>query len=299
MILAIREMQPPILALILLGACAVKLSRVLRARSVLVVLDATALFPARLRRPATIALCLAEVSLGVGLVITSGHNGVGGLPAADGVRLGTALFFLIGMCALAELRERRPDLGCGCFGELSSKPPGVRSAARAGLLAGAALASIDIRPLAGPALFGLPPPGPAAVRDLGIFIAEVLLLAAVSPEVGEALARLGYTEPCEVRPLSPQRAQTLLERSRAWRKLSPMITSEAPSDVWRELCWCYVVYPARDRGADCEVVFAVEVKAHRPGVHAAVVWSGQDRSHARSASANAASQARLQLSSGF
>jgi hypothetical protein len=262
MIIAIREMQIPVLALVLLGACAIKLSRVLRARSMLVVLDATALFPVRQRRPAMVALCATEMSLGLALIVTAERTGA----RADGVRLAAAAFFLVGMCALVELREHRPDLGCGCFGELSTAPPGVRSIVRAGLLACAALAAIHI-PRWHP-----PPPGDAATRDLVIIVAELLLLAVVSPEVGQALARLAYSEPCEFRALPPQRAITSLRRSATWRRHASMIIRDSPADMWRELCWWYVAYPARDRGANCELVFAVEVKPHRPAIRAAVVW---------------------------
>jgi Methylamine utilisation protein MauE len=264
MIITIREMQVPVLALIMLGACAVKLSRVLRARSMLVVLDATALFPARLRRPAMITLCATEMSLGILLLVTAGRVGAAG--RADGVRLTVSTFFLVGMCALVELREHRPDLGCGCFGEFSVTPPGVRSIARAGLLASAALAAIHIPPL------HPPPPGRAATSDLAIILAELLLLAALSPEVGQALARLGYSEPCELRLIPPERSVTSLRRSRAWRRHAHMLISDSPADMWRELCWWYFAYPARGRGADCDVVFAVEVKPRRPAIRVAVVW---------------------------
>jgi hypothetical protein len=87
---AIEQMQVPLLALVLLGGCAAKMSRVLRARSVLVVLDATSLFPPRLRRPATMAVCFTELCLGGAILATSGRS----LHAwAAGVRLAAALFF--------------------------------------------------------------------------------------------------------------------------------------------------------------------------------------------------------------
>jgi hypothetical protein len=41
--------------------------------------------------------------------------------------------------------------------------------------------------------------------------------------------------------------------------------------MWRELCWRYVVYPARAGGKDAEAVFAVSLRPHRPVVHAALV----------------------------
>lgn len=259
---AVRQMQIPLLALVLIGACAAKMSRVLRARSVFVVLDATSLFPPRLRRPATMAVCLTELSLGAGILLTSGRAWRGW---ADGVRLATALFFLIAMCAVVELREFRPDLGCGCFGDLSGRPPGLRSVLRAGLLGAAALVTISGGELT------LPPAGPAAALDLGILVAEFLLVAAVSPEVGEVLARLGYAEPCELRAAPPQRALRALYRSRAWRRRARLVSRDTPADMWRELCWWYLVYPGRDGGGECDIVFAVEVRPRRPAIHSAVV----------------------------
>ncbi len=259
---AIQQMQVPLLALVLLGACAAKMSRVLRARSVLVVLDATSLFPPRLRRPATMAVCFTELCLGAGILATSGRSFHG---QADGVRLATALFFLIAICAMVELRELRPDLGCGCFGELSSKPPGPRSLLRTGLLAAAALASIHGGELT------LPPAGPAAALDLGILVAEFLLVAVLSPELGEVLARLGYAEPCELRMAPPQRALASLRRSRIWRRHAGLVADAVPADMWRELCWWYLVYPGRNGTGECDVVFAVEVRPRRPAIRAAVV----------------------------
>jgi methylamine utilization protein MauE len=259
---AVQQMQVPLLALVLLGACAAKMSRVFRARSVLAVLDATSLFPPRLRRPATMAVCLIELSLDAGILLTSGRAWHGGAAA---VRLATALFFLIAMCAVVELREFRPDLGCGCFGDLSSVPPGLRSVLRAGLLGAAALASIPGGELT------LPPAGSAAALDLGILVAEFLLVAAVSPELGEILARLGYAEPCELRVAPPQRALAALHRSRAWRRRARLINRDGPADMWRELCWWYLVYAGLDGTGECDVVFAVEVRPRHPAIHSAVV----------------------------
>jgi hypothetical protein len=41
--------------------------------------------------------------------------------------------------------------------------------------------------------------------------------------------------------------------------------------MWRELCWWYLVYPGRDGAGECDIVFAVEVRARRPAIRAAVV----------------------------
>jgi hypothetical protein len=259
---ALRGMQAPLLAVILLGACMIKLVRVLRHRSIMILLGPTALFPPRLRLPSIMALCFTEMSLGVMLLATEGP--LAGYGRTNAARLAAGIFFLIGMCVLVELRERRPDLGCGCFGDLSDKPPGARSIVRAGVLGVAALSGLHAQ------TFHLPPPGHRAVLDLVLLAAELLVLALLSPELGEVLIRLGYSEPCEVRVQPPQRALTALQRSRDWRRHAGLIVG-APADMWRELCWWYVVYPARHDGEDCDVVFAVEVKRRRPAVHAAVV----------------------------
>jgi hypothetical protein len=276
----VREMQVLLLALILLGACAAKLTRVLRAGSVQVIVDATGMFPPRLRRRATMAVCATELSMGAGLIVTAGQVGAGRW--ADGVRLTTAFFFVLATCALVELREYRPDLGCGCFGDLSTTPPGLRSVARCGLFAAAALASVHS------GVLSVPPPGLAAAQVFGVLFTELLLVAVLSPELGEALVRLGYAEPCEQRAAAPHRALVALRHSRAWRSHSGLITRDAPSDMWRELCWWYVVYPGRDGAVGSDIVFAVEVRSRRPAVHAAVVGRAADPAAGFAAVAQAA-----------
>lgn len=261
----LRQLQILVLAMILLGAAAAKLSRVLRAGSLSAGLGPTALFPQRLRWPAAIVLCAAEIALGAGLLATASGTRPIVRVDATAIRLTTAVFFLVATCALVELRGRRPDVGCGCFGNLSTRPVGIRSVARAGLLAGAALATVGAGPVR------LPAPGPPAVRDLGLLVAEFVLIAVLSPEVGEALLRLGYAEPCELRRAAPERALAALRRSSHWRRHAKVITSDRPADMWRELCWWYVVYPARPHGEAAEVVFAVQVKKHRPGVQSVLV----------------------------
>jgi len=272
MVVAIREIQIPLLALVLLGACAAKLARTVRTGSVNAGLGPTELFPRRLRRLAAIAICCTELALAPALILTAGRFGSHG--RGDVVRLATALFFLVALCGLVELREHRPDLGCGCFGDLSVKPVGIRSIARAGLLAVAALVTIGLPPM------HLPPPGARAATGLGILVGELLLLALLSPEAGEALMRLGYTEPCELREFTAKRALTALHRSRLWRKQSALVTGE-PADMWRELCWWYLVYPASGQAPGTSLVFAVQVKQHRPAIRSALAgpeppsWPGQ------------------------
>jgi hypothetical protein len=267
----LQDIQPPLIAGILIGGCLAKLSRVLRSGSVEASLGPTQLFPLRLRRPLAMIMCAFEMGLGLALLVTELPAGTrAGIPlfaprAATGARIAAAAFFLVAAAALVELRGRRPDLGCGCFGDFSTQPAGWRSLARAVLLTGAALISIEA-----PALY-LPPRGHGALLFLGIVGTELALIAALSPEVGEALVRLGYTDPCELRQLPADRTLAALRRSRPWRRHARAITTELPIDMWRELCWRYVVFPCRQDGENAEVVFAVQLKRRRPLVQAAVL----------------------------
>ncbi|MCW2908751.1 MAG: hypothetical protein JWL68_3540 [Actinomycetia bacterium] len=267
----LQDVQPPLIAALLIGGCLAKLSRVLRSGTLDAGLGPTQLFPLRLRRPLAMIMCAFEMCLGLALLVTvlpvgtRGGTALFAPRAATGARITAAAFFLVAAAALVEVRGRRPDLGCGCFGDLSSQPAGRRSLARALLLTGAALISVEA-----PALY-LPPRGHGALLFLGVICAELALIAALSPEVGEALVRLGYTDPCELRQLPADRTLAALRRSRQWRKHAQAITTEMPADMWRELCWRYVVFPCRQDGGNAEVVFAVQLKRRRPAVQAAVL----------------------------
>jgi len=267
----LRDIQPPVIAAILLVACAAKLSRVLRTGTLAAGLGPTGLFPVRLHRPLAILLCAVELALGLALVVTLFPVGTRpGIPlfaprAATGARVAAAALFVVAGSALIELRSRRPNLGCGCFGDLSSRPVGARSIARAAVLTVAALISVEA-----PALY-LPPRGRGAVLFLALLGAELALIAALSPEVSETLVRLGYSDPCELRTIPADRTLAALHRSRQWRRHAGAVTTELPIDMWRELCWRYVVFPYRAESGMAEVVFAVQMKRRRPAVQAAVV----------------------------
>lgn len=258
---AIREVQIPLLAAMLLAGCYTKLRRTLRTGSVDEGLGPTALFPMRLRRPIAITVCVIEAGLGLGLIVTVRIGP--GAPAMC-VRLGTFLLFVVATTALIELRQIRPDVGCGCFGDFSTAPIGGRTLARSALLAIAALATVGSPPISTPT-------ATAALELLGVLLAELLLIGVLSPEVGEALIRLGYSEPCEVRNVPAARTLAVLRRSKSWRRYAGLITADAPVDMWRELCWRYVVYPGSYLSQPTEIVFAVSLQRRRRAVHAALV----------------------------
>ncbi|HEX3752141.1 MAG TPA: MauE/DoxX family redox-associated membrane protein [Streptosporangiaceae bacterium] len=260
---AVREVQIPLLTLMLLGGSGAKVVKVVRSRALAVGLGPTALFPLRLRRPIAMAVCATEFGLGIGLVVTAGKLGAG-LPATI-VRAGVSLLFLTAVGALVELRERRPDAGCGCFGELSVTPVGNRTIARSAVLALAAIVTVGQPPLR------MPESGEMATVWIVAVVAELLLLAALSPELGQAMARLGYSEPCEVRRISVDRTLTALAGSAPWRRYAGLITEPAPSDIWREGCWRYLVYPGQSEGRPVDLVFAVSLRSRRPQVQVAVL----------------------------
>jgi hypothetical protein len=277
----IREVQIPLVAVMLVGASLTKLRRTLRTGSVDSGLGPTALFPMSVRRPAGMFVSVVEFGLGLGLILTAGisatarPNATGVLTPATGVltpatvvRLGAGLLFLIATSALIELRTVRPDVGCGCFGDFSTAPVSRRTIARSAFLTVAILSTICL-----PAI-KLPHTGRAGLELIAIGCAELALIGCLSPEVGEALVRLGYSEPCELRAVPSPRTLAALRRSKHWRRYSRLIASDVPTDVWRELCWRYVVYPSSYEERPADLVFAVSLQHRRPIVHAALVDGG-------------------------
>jgi hypothetical protein len=271
MLTAVRELQIPLLAVLLLGGCAAKGWRVLRSRSLAVAMDPAGLFPLRLRRPVMIAMFATEFALGLALIVTAGRIGAGGpgLPASI-VRAAAALFFLVAAGALNETRQRRPDAGCGCFGEFSDTPIAWRTISRAGVLCAAAAVTIGLPPLR------MPSSPATAELLLAVLAFELSLIAFLSPELGEILVRLGYSEPCELRRVPVGRTLTALHSSSQWRRYSDQVTATAPADVWREGCWRFVVYPGFARGREVDIVFAIYLQARRPPIRAAVLDADTD-----------------------
>jgi hypothetical protein len=268
MLTAARELQIPLLAVLLLGGCAVKAWRVLRSRSIKPALDPAGLFPLRLHRPIMMAMCATEFGLGLGLIATAGKTGTN-VPATI-VRTACVLFFLIAMAALNETRQRRPTAGCGCFGDFSDTPIGWRTIARAGVLCAAAAVTIGLPPLR------MPSSSTTAEMWLAVLAFELSLIAFLSPELGEILVRLGYSEPCELRRLPVERTMAALQASSPWRRYARQISSAAPIDVWREGCWRFVVYAGVARGRRVDIVFAVYLQSRRPVIRAAVLDAATD-----------------------
>jgi methylamine utilization protein MauE len=259
----VREVQVPILSVLLIGGCAAKARKALRARSVSAGLGPTAMFPLRLHRPVAIFMCASELCLGVALILTAGRAGAG--TPATAVRAATALLFLTAVGALHELRTRRPDAGCGCFGDLSDTPVGLRAIARSALLSAAAVSSEGVPPIR------MPTAPSTAVALIICGAAEIMIIAALSPELGEILVRLGYSEPCEIRRVPAEHTLSALRSSSAWRRYRRQLTSREPTDMWREGCWRFVVYPAVMQGNRADIVFAVYLHTRRPPVRVAAI----------------------------
>jgi hypothetical protein len=253
-----REVQVPLLAALLLGGCAAKLRRAISTRSIAREMGPTALFPVRLHRPVAIVVCVSELALGVGLLVTAGRFGAGSPALA--VRALTVVLFVTAVGALHVLHTRRPAAGCGCFGDLSDTPVNWRTLTRTALFCGAAVAT-----LFAPALHR-PASAAEAMAVLGVLVIEVSVLVALSPEFAEVMVRLGHTEPCEVRRLPVARSLSSLRASPQWRQYHRYLLAREPTDVWREGCWRFAVFPGMLTGRRVEVVFAVYLKSRRTRV---------------------------------
>lgn len=263
-----RDIQVPLLAVLLLGGCMAKAYRAISARSLAPQAGPTVLFPVRLRRPAAAVVCVSELVLAIGLLVTAATFGAG-LPAIV-VRLLTVVLFGTAVGTLHELRIQRPEVGCGCFGDLSGTPVGWRTMTRSALLGVAAVVGVSAPPLHKPVSAG------QAIVVLAIGAAELCLLALLSPELGEVMVRLGYSEPCEVRRLPVARSLAALRASQPWRQYRDSLIAREPVDVWREGCWRFAVFPAMVAARHVEVVFAIYVKSRRPMVQVGVLDTAGD-----------------------
>ena len=272
MLAVMREIQVPLLAVLLIGASAAK-TRAVKARHALWTRpdSGPAVLPFWLRTPAAIALCGTEFALGVGLLLTAGGAGAGA--PAIAVRAATVLLFGTAAAALHELRARRPDAGCGCFGELSRTPVSWRVIARAALLGAAALCSIGLPPLRMPDSTG------QAWLTLAAAATELGVLAALSPEISQVMRQLSHADPCELRAVPVERTLSTLRASMPWRRYQQFLVAAEPADVWREGCWRFVVFPGLLASRRMDVVFAVHLADRGTPVRVGMLDSGADRWH--------------------
>jgi hypothetical protein len=256
MIDMLRDLQIPLLASVLLLACAAKLT--VREH------DPEPVAALHRRRPFVYGVAVAEGVIGVALMVTP----------AGVVRLACVVFFASATWIIGDLARRGTDEGCGCFGGLSAAPAGRRGLARAAALTAMALASAGV-PDTGAEILGRA--GPWAVLLLAV---ETGLLLVLSPELALAVERTRSSTPCELLDVTLSDTYARLHASEAWREYEDQVASARPTETWRELCHRYVVFPARVEGKQVEVVFAVPIDARRARVRAGLVWDagceGQD-----------------------
>lgn len=265
MLTAVREAQLPVVCLTLYIAALAKLATLPPRGGIVAAAwyDRVSPGPALLlgvhrRRPAVIAVAAVEAAIATGLLVAPAH-------AADAFRLAAAIVFATGAFVLLELRSRHPDAGCGCFGAFSHTPVGVRALGRSVALAAASAA-----------MTGLPGPGLALLDGFApvhaaVAVAELVLLVVLAPETWALAARLRHREPCEAARVPVPHTLRALRASDVWREHRALLTDRAPADVWRELCWRYVVYLGTWDGHPARVVFAVRLGERHPEVRAAVV----------------------------
>ncbi|MFI0486382.1 MauE/DoxX family redox-associated membrane protein [Actinomadura sp. 9N215] len=274
MVTAFQNTQVLLLAAVLLAACLAKLTVRETAvdgshqvHGVPVPAGLARLTALRGSRGMTVGLGVGEGVLGLALLVTSHLS----------VRLATTVAFAAATWVVGELRVRRPDAGCGCFGGLSARKVERRSVLRAVLFTAAAVASL-----------GAPLAGLDVLRDVQspiglVFALELALFAALSPELSALLDRCGLPHcpgraamPCERRRSPIEETYATLYDSPAWVENENLVASAVPLDVWREGCWRFVVFPARMEGRDVEIVFAVSTAERDRTVRSALVEPDAD-----------------------
>ena len=231
-----REVQIPLLAVLLIGGCAAKGTLGRSARGPLRGHGPTGDVPVP-AAPAGGDRALRERVRASASACCSPPGASGRVGPAVAVRAATALLFCTAAAALHELRARRPDAGCGCFGELSRTPVSWRAITRAALLAWPRSSSIGVPPLRMPARStGLARCWRSPVAELA---AARRAVTGDRPDHGPA----GHAEPCELREVPVDRTLTRSARQRVMAALPAAPVTTTPTDVWREGCWRFVVFP--------------------------------------------------------
>ncbi|MFI6458280.1 MauE/DoxX family redox-associated membrane protein [Streptosporangium amethystogenes] len=261
MLTTIAAGQLPVLLLLLAAGTVAKVWTVVREAEpgMLSRLGPAVLVPERWRKHMMLVCAFGELFLACGLLVS-------GRPF---FRWAVIAFFAVSTYVLWELRRRRPDVGCGCFGEVSAVPVGRRSLGRTMVLT-----AMSAGLLLTPEISGWEAIAGMTWTHLPSMIAGLLVLAALSPEIEEAVARLRYRAPCEQRRFDPATALGRLRSSTVWRSHTGRLTSTEPVDSWRELCWRFFVYPGQSHtGEPVDVVFAVYLSGRHPAVRVAMVGS--------------------------
>ncbi|MDA8370642.1 MAG: hypothetical protein M0026_12375 [Nocardiopsaceae bacterium] len=252
MIEVLREVQLPILVLVLLlGALAKFADRTARGQG------PVSLLPPRFHRMAAVAVGGAEALLAVALIVLPGVVG-------DVARGAVAVLFAAAVIALLIVRRRNPDMGCGCFGGLSTAPVGWRTIARSGLFAVAAAVTVGLETSGAGVLAGF-----TIVHGMAVAL-EALVIAGLSPELTEVAARLFHREPCEVRDIPVRRTLARLRSSDVWNANVAAIAEQEPVDVWRQGCWRFFRFPGTRNARPVDVVFGVPLRGRRPAVRAVI-----------------------------
>jgi methylamine utilization protein MauE len=251
--------QLPILVLLLVAGTVAKIWTAARESEpgALSKLGPAVLVAERWHTPAMLCCAFGELFLTVGLLVTD----------YSFFRWGITAFFAVSTYVLWELRRRRPDVGCGCFGEVSATPVGLRSLGRTVVLTAMSAGMIQTPEATGwSMLTGITwTHAPAAIGGL-------LVLLALSPEIEEAAARLRYRAPCEQRPLDAATALNRLRVSKVWQSHESLLSGTEPMDSWRELCWRFFAYPGLSHsGEPVDVVFAIYLSGRHPAVRVALV----------------------------
>ena len=258
MVETLQEAQLPLLVCALISACVAKIA----IREPSDTIGPGPLTTLRRHRPMVLTVAVVEGCLGVALLVTA-H------PMA---RLGTIVVFFVATSVVFLLRGSKADEGCGCFGGLSTTPVGSRTVLRACLFLLAALSVVAV-----------PATGLDVIRDgtvlhTAIAAGELAVLAALSPELGVLIARRRERIPCEHRTVPLAETFATLHASEQWRTYSPLIATADPADMWRELCWRFLVYRGQEDGEDVEIVFAVSTDERDGAVRAAIVRPDDDDS---------------------
>ncbi|WP_188188786.1 MauE/DoxX family redox-associated membrane protein [Nonomuraea sp. SYSU D8015] len=247
----VLESQLPILIVLLVLGTVAKVATVRSGGEpgALSRLGPAVLVPDRMKAPVMVACAAGELVMAAGLLLTTHPI----------FRWGTVAFFALSTYVLLELRRRRPDAGCGCFGEVSSAPVGLRSIGRTVALTVMSVMSVWA-PVTG---------WEAAIRPSWLMAAGVAVLLALSPEIEEMIDRVRFRAPCEQRR-GPAESVVLsrLRASGTWRAHEGELASAEPYDSWRELCWRFFAFRDQDQN---DVVFAVYLSGRRPAVRMAVV----------------------------